>query len=180
MLQKVCVTALLLLVGTMSSVDMAGHFGMGVGFSPSVSSALVPMDIAVTKFGLSNKIALEPIVHLHYVMKSNDTKTTDVNSFFELLVDYTFKSHEQTNVYLKAGLGGGTDVPEGAAKSSYLLEVPMGFGLEYFFVRRFSANLSALSAIEFTLNPGNVDGTEISTRLGNYRPSFYFNLFWYY
>ncbi len=174
------IAVMLCITSTVLGVDLSGRFGMGVGFSPASGSALLPIDYAVTKYAFSSKIAVEPIFQYSYDVQRNGEEISNISTAFLILMDYTLKGHEQTNIYGKIGLGFEFYEPDGATDPMYVGVFPFGFGIEYFFAKRFSINVSALSKGQFTMNPGNTEGSDVFVLIGNGKPTVYVNFCWYY
>jgi hypothetical protein len=169
--------AILLLasVGLLNAVDLNGRIGMGMGWSPdgqtAIGTSTFPLaDIAVTRIGLSEKLAVEPIFQFT-LSNANDA----TSYFFKLygLGNFLVKGHAKTNLYAKAGLGF-TLEKDGDLDAVISFGLPFGFGIEHFCSDHFSINLAAHSGIFFVTEP-----SAFQVKLGNDRP-FAFYLMWYY
>ena len=166
----------------LSAVDLEGKIGMGLGFSPDtyqesggLGLSLPIIDIAVTKIGLSPKMAIEPIIQ--FTLKG--AGATSVHVALSGLGDFLVKGHNKTNLYGKAGLGFMINSPGGGAETTFGFNLPFGFGLEHFVSENFSINLTALSGITFISNPTTGGDSYLEFKLGNEKP-FAFYLLWYY
>ncbi len=181
---KKALIGLVAAIALVGAVDLEGRIGMGLGFSPDtyLESELTTLgfpiiDLAVTKYGLSPKMALEPIFQFTMV---NANDNTSIRFRLDALLDFLMKGHSKTNVYAKAGLGfmfyssGVT-----GADAEFGLSVPFGFGLEHFCSEHFSINLAALSGLTFISNPPAGGDSYLNFKLGNEKP-FAFYLLWYY
>ena len=175
---------LLVAVALMSAVDLDQRIGMGLGFSPNtyqdttgIGFGFPVVDLAVTKYGLSPKMALEPIFQFDM---TNANDRTAIYLKLHGLFDLLMKGHSKTNLYAKVGLGfllysSGIS----GADAEFGINLPFGFGLEHFCSEHFSINLTALSGITFISNPPSGGDSYINFRLGNETP-FAFYLLWYY
>ncbi|HEX7319843.1 MAG TPA: hypothetical protein VF399_05760 [bacterium] len=181
---KKALIGLVAAIALVGAVDLDGRIGMGLGFSPDtyLESGLTTLgfpviDLAVTKFGFSPKMAVEPIFQFTMV---NANDNTSIRFRLDALLDILMKGHSKTNVYAKAGLGFmfySTGAP--GADAEFGLSVPFGFGLEHFCSEHFSINLAAISGLTFISNPPAGGDSYLNFKLGNEKP-FAFYLLWYY
>lgn len=172
---KKALIGLAVAIALVSAVDLDGRIGMGLGWAPEATSIgglfTIPVtDIAVTRFGLSPKLAVEPI--LQFTMDNGDS--LDYLLFkLSALGNFLLKGHAKTNFYGKLGLGFSM-YKYGSADMEFAFHLPFGFGLEHFCSEHFSINLAALSGFTFSSA-----GDQIGLKLGNDKP-FAFYLLWYY
>jgi len=180
---KKLIVGIAAIVAMVSAVDLDGKIGMGLGWAPDgeeiVTGIEFPVvDIAVTRYGLSPTMAIEPIIQFTMYNESDGASETDTDIKFAGLLNFLVKGHNKTNIYGKGGLGFGISSVEGG-ETEIVFELPFGFGLEHFCSEHFSINLAALSGFRYVSNPDNVSGSTIQIKLGNDKP-FAFYLLWYY
>ena len=172
---KKALIGLVAAIALVGAVDLDGRIGMGLGWAPEATSIgglfTIPVtDIAVTRFGLSPKLAVEPIVQ--FTLDSGDS--LDYMLFkLSVLGNFLWKGHAKTNLYTKLGLGFSMDKYDDQ-DMEFAFHLPVGFGLEHFVSEHFSLNLAALSGFTFSSR-----GDQIGLKLGNDKP-FAFYLLWYY
>jgi len=178
---KKLLIALVIAVVSLGAVDLNGKIGMGLGFAPDgeIEGIHLPViDIAVTRYGLSPTMAIEPIFQFTMQSVGNGDTETYTNIKLAGLINHIMMGHQKTNVYLKGGLGLGiasSDAPE----TEISFELPFGFGLEHFVSEHFSINLAAISGFKYISNPQGYEGSNLVIKLGNDKP-FAFYLLWYY
>lgn len=125
------------IVSTVLAVDMKGKFGMGVGWS--AGSAKFTPDYAITKFGIGEKLVLEPMLYFGFTSLSNGASTSSYEVDLNMLLAFALMAHEKTNVYAKAGIN------FGLVKEPKVMHfgIPMGLGLEHFVSDHFAVDLNA-------------------------------------
>ncbi len=172
--------ALFIIVVFLGAKDLSGLIGMGIGFSPDTYQGSTGyglgfpvIDIAVTRIGMSQTVAIEPIGQFTLTGDGD----TEVRFRLSVLGDFLLKGHSRTNIYAKAGIG--FVIQPGTPETMFGFNLPFGFGLEHFVSDYFSVNLAALSGFSYTSNPNNQSGSSWEVTLGNEKP-FAFYLLWYY
>ncbi len=175
-MKKLIPLLLILLISTALAVDMKGKIGMGVGWNSGIPGGGVFPNTAVTKLGLGERMILEPVFGFTLISESSGGSSEQTTHFFLMaLFDYTFLSHEKTNIYGKAGLKFGFyNPPFGISTNEFGL--PVGVGLEHFVSEHFSIDLNTISGLTFTSYEGGGSRTIIS--LNN--QIFVLGLVWYY
>ncbi len=175
---------LILVFSTVFAVDMSEKIGMGVGWNSGIPGMGVFPNIGITKVGLSEQMALEPVIGFttvsdKYSYNGTDYTYTTTNFFFMLLVDYAFYAHEKTNVYGKIGGKYGSLTTKYGESSSTTSEfgVPLGIGLEHFVSEHFAVDLNTIMGITLTSWPG---GDHKTTSISINNQVIILGLLWYY
>lgn len=140
---------LILTLSIVFAVDMSGKFGMGVGWT--VGSEGFGPHYATTKFGLGEKLVLEPTLHFSYTSYSSEgVDDYEYNLDLAVLFAYALMAQEKTNLYGKAGIGFGLSVPtmDGGISTTFF-GIPLRLGFEHFMSEHFAVDLNAKMGLNF-------------------------------
>ncbi len=170
------------MVGYANAKSLKGSLGLGIGWTPTAYMNTVGFpgpDFVMMKFGFSEKLTFEPL--LNFNLKSVSDGTSESGSKIELqfLVDYLFREHKKTNLYLKGGIGFMIDSPlyDTPYSSAFTFGITFGIGIEHFVSDYFSIGLDAASGFYY-MSQNDPDGNITSFNLGNNQINLY--LMWYY
>ncbi len=180
---KKIIVLLVCTAGVISAKNLKGSFGMGIGWAPLAYMDTIiyfpTPNFVVTKLGISDKLVIEPLIGFDFLSYSNEESESGSLIQIQGLLNYLFRDHKKTNIYLKGGIGFIVESPPGNYPYSSLfgMGIPFGFGLEHFISDYFSINLDALSGFSFTsINDPDISITSFS--LGNHK--ILISLMWYY
>jgi hypothetical protein len=130
---------LILALSTVFAVDMSGKIGMGAGWT--LGSGFAP-NTAITKFGLGEKLVLEPSFTFSYMKNGEGTYHFDLQALFA----YALMAHEKTNFYAKAGISFGTQKEPKMTSFG----IPLGLGLEHFISDHFAVDVNHVMGFGYT------------------------------
>jgi len=140
-MKKLLPLFLILALSMVLAVDMKDKIGMGAGWT--VNSTIFAPNAVITKYGLGEKLVLEPSLYFSYAKNGSSAMNFDLH----LLFAFALMAHEKTNFYAKAGIMFGTTNVEPKVTS---FGIPLGLGLEHFISDHFAVDLNHVMGFGYT------------------------------